>query len=184
MLQQTTQESIKKFKISQLNSFEGGDNLLSKKITSMVMDKKEKQLARFLSLLPFSAGFSMHRAELHSDFGEMLDDLIDDRGGKNMEDDENLLNEYKAFVVAATESAKVITRESSDIRNYFGTKRKSTSESGRNPGRKSKAVLVNERENLELQDNAGLEKEYQQSFVGLASIPLENINILVSIPDA
>ena len=170
---------VKKFKISQLNSFEGGDNLLSKKITSMVMDKKEKQLAHFLSLLPYSAGFSMHRADLHSKFGELLDDLID--GDKNIEDDENLLNDFKAFIVAATESAKVITRETSDIRNYFGTKRKTSSESGRYEGRKSKASLVNERENVELHDNAGLEKEYQQSFVGLANIPLENINIAADL---
>ena len=170
---------IKKFKLSQLNCFEGGDNAFSKKITKMVIDKNEEQLAKFLSLLPHSSGFSMHRAELHSDHGELLEDLIADGSCDSVEDDATILNDYESFVSAAIENAREITRKSTDIRSYFGTKRKSDSDV--NHGRKSKATIVLEREMTELQDNDGLEREYQQSFVGLTNIPLENINIAADL---
>lgn len=171
----SSRREVMKLKLSHLNCFEGGSNAFSKKITSMVIDKNEALMAQFLTLLSHSQGYVLHREEIHTDDGEYLEDLIEVDGLLNEED---VLKDYHDFVKAACESAQVVTRKTNDIRQFFGVKRKEDADSREKKGpKKSKAATVDEREKAELQDETGIEKEYQQSFVGLANISLDNIII-------
>ena len=118
MMQFTSRRrEVKQLRMSQLNCFEGGDNDFSRKVASMVVDRKEKLLGEFLGLLSYSKGFSLHREETHSDEGELLDDIIDDTDGTLS--DEDVKNEYAEFRRVAMESAKVVSIKRTGIRHFF-----------------------------------------------------------------
>ena len=176
MMQFTSKRrEIKKFRMSQLNCFEGGDNDFSRKVSSMVIDRREQLLGKFLCLLPYSKGFSLYREEVHSDEGELLDDIID-------KDDflcnDAVKNEYAEFRRAAMCCAKEVNRAKADIRQFFPNKRRAdVSETGGSVPKKSIAAVIRDKERKELDDEEGLEKCYRKSFIGFANIPLDNISI-------
>ena len=65
--------SEEKFKASLLNSLEGGVNPFSKRIAAMIVNNHEELLSMYLSLLLHTVGFSMHREEIHSVQGILMD---------------------------------------------------------------------------------------------------------------
>ena len=173
---------VTRLKKAILNSFEGGVNLFSKRVTAMVVEKKEGLLALYLSLLPYTSGFLFGSdGEVHTEDGFRLDedgikedDLVKNGGS---------LAEFQDFVKLAYESAEDVELPdpekdpSGDISKFFlPGKRKSQNPNSRAP-KKSKAATIDENEQRELTDEEGLEKEYQNSFVGMVSIPLDNISI-------
>ena len=167
---------VAKLREYNLNSFDGGVNSFSKRVTSMVVDKRQYLLAKYLSLLPCSASFVHHQEEVYSEEGFSID------GSGMTENDLKKLGgcaeELKDFIRTAIESAKVVDvpeKSSDDISRFF-LKRKADHGSSKTV-KKSKAATVDEREIHELNDEDGLEKEYQKSFAGMAQIPLDNIKI-------
>ena len=72
MMQFTSRKrEVRDLKLKHLNCFEGGENAFSRRVTSMVIDKKENLLAQFLTLISRSKEFNLHREEIHSDDGEI-----------------------------------------------------------------------------------------------------------------
>ena len=167
---------VRQLRMNHLNCFEAGNNnAFSRRVSAMVVDKREELLAQFLTLLSYSKDFSSHREDVHTDEGEELDDVIDNDGLLSSED---MKNEYGMFRRAAIESAKIVDRQRADIRQYLTIKRKADgSASGGTGPKKSELTVVKEKERKELEDETGLEKEYQKSYIGFAHIPLENIEI-------
>ena len=166
------------FNLSQLNSFDGGVNAFSKRITAIVTQKRECLLAIYLSLLPHMRGFAQHREGVHSECGFLLDesgvkeDDVVKQGGS--------MDELKAFVKAAQESAKVVNPsvpQVGSIKRFLETRKRNSQDSVTKPAKKSNIATMDENESKELTDEDGLEKEYQNSFVGFATIPLENLRI-------
>ena len=96
---------VTRLKKAILNSFEGGVNLFSKRVTAMVVEKKEGLLALYLSLLPYTSGFLFGSdGEVHTEDGFRLDedgikedDLVKNGGS---------LAEFQDFVKLAYESAE------------------------------------------------------------------------------
>ena len=170
----TGKKEVVKLKASELYSFGGEVNPFSRRISSMIVDKREVLLAAYLSLLPHTVGFVNYREEVHSPEGFLIDG-----SGLTKDDLEKIggsLEEFSDFVKIALGSAKVV-RKAADIRQFFEPKKRKQSNSRSTCAKKSKAETIDERERFELTDSDGIEKEYQKSFVGLANIPLENIKI-------
>ena len=171
---------ITKLRKSILNSFEWGANLFSKRITAMIVEKKEVLLALYLSLLPYTPGFVLHTMDVHSVDGFRLEE---DNGIKEEDLVKNggSLTEFKDFVKIALECAEVVQPlekdSSTDISKFFGPGKRKLQEPKSKAAKKSKADTIDENEQRELLDEEGLEKEYQKSFVGMANIPLDNISI-------
>ena len=173
----TKRREVEKFREDSLNSFEGGVNSFSKKITCLIVEKKQHLLATYLTLLPHTAGFVHHREGLHTEDGFLVDAGDDDLKIGDLERHGGSIDDFAEFVRLANESAKLVkvtSSEGQDISTFFSKKRK-TVESNKKTEKKSKAATIDDMEDQELKDTDGLEKEYSKSFVGLANIPLENI---------
>ena len=82
------------------------------------------------------------------------------------------------FAHDSAEEVEATSASAQDISRFFGPKRKNV-DSAAKPPKKSKAAVIDELEASELADSDGLEKEYQQSYVGMANIPLDNISISI-----
>ena len=161
--------------LNNLNSGNDGNvDEFSKKITSLMVAKKQKLLAQYLSVLSQSSGFVHHRDEFHEENGFLSDGTeIQARdfylaGGS--------LPEFLEFTEVAKSSAVIVEKEKeNNITNYF---KRSGSESGRHkPIKKTRGDLLDENENKEIEDLEGLEQEYRKSFIGLSSIPLDNVSV-------
>ena len=147
-------------------------NSFAKKVSSLIVEKKETQLARFFSLLSHSVRFDKHRDDLHNNEGEDLEDTIDQSFLSN----KSVLKDFQEFYDSAIDSAKVLTRSTDDIRTFFDSKRKNVTDSNVRRKRFNKEI-IDEREKKELMDNNGLEKQYYESLFGLANVPLANLKI-------
>ena len=165
----------KDFKLCELDSFlvekflpEGSD-CFAKKISSMIVGNYENKLAMFFTLLSHCTGFDKHLEDIHNDEGESV--VEENKALIN----EELIKEFRDFRAAAVGSARNIKRSSKDIRIYFAPKRKISARKG--AIEKSKIELIDEREKVELNDADGLEKMYQNSFLGLANISLDCLSI-------
>ena len=164
------------FKEKDLNSFEGGTTNFSKRVAALVVDSKQSLLAKYLSLMVHCKGFIHHREGIHSDEGFLVDvqgqeEILVELGGS--------LEDFSEFVKFALDSAKDIQRVSvagQDITNFFGPEVGKENSSAKK-SKKTKSERINDLEDAELKDAQGLEKEYQSSFVGIANIPLKNLNI-------
>jgi hypothetical protein len=174
----TKRREVEKFKEHSLNSFEGGVNSFSKKITCLIVEKKQHLLAVYLTLLSHTVGFVHHREGLHTEDGFLVEAGDDALKICDLEKNGGSMEDFAEFVRFANENAQVVKAtsiEGQDISTFFSKKRKSV-ESNKTP-KKSKAATIDDMEDKELKDKEGLEKEYSQSFVGLANIPLENISV-------
>ena len=85
----------RQLRMSQLNCFEGGENAFSRKVSAMVVDQKEQLLGQFLTLLSHSKEFSLHREEIHSDDGEVLEDI--EASSSLLLDEEETQHDYFEF---------------------------------------------------------------------------------------
>ena len=87
-----------------LNNFETGVCAFSRMITRLCVEKKEKLLAKYLSLLPHSENFIHHEEELHNRDGF----LVDGTGvqEEDLKGDGGTLEEYRDILRMAKESAK------------------------------------------------------------------------------
>ena len=157
--------------------FDSGVNPFAKFVTGMIVENRQECLAEYLSLVPHAAEFVNHVEEIHTQEG-----FTSDGTGfteRDLAKHGGYLEELRDFRKAALESASVIAApvsSSDDISKFFNIGKRKSEES--NPkAKKTKAILIDENETTELQDEEGLEREYQQSFVGMAYIPLDNINI-------
>ena len=169
------------FRVDSLKRYEGGVHNFSKKITSMIVEKKHKLIALYLTLLPHSVGFVHHREGLHTAEGFLvdrdddlpIDELVENGGTKE---------DYEEFVRFANESATVVepgligAGGHQDISSFFVKKRQS-GESEPKPLKKTKSAAIDDNETKELEDPEGIEKEYSESIVGMANISLDNLSI-------
>ena len=159
------------------SSFEGGINPFVKEISSLILAKKQKILGLYLTHLTHSVGFVHHREGIHSPEGiliEKFDDLVRELCGLG-----GSLEEYKKFIELARNSASTVAKsseEAQDISRFFQPKRK-PGDSNLPVSKKSKAQIIDDLEKEELNDPVGLEKVYQESFIGLAHINIDNLLI-------
>ena len=156
-----------------------GVTAFSRKVTDIFTDKTSNLLALYLTLLPHSEQFVHHNEELHNKEGFMTD-------GSGMQERDLVaaggsLQEFRELAKVAKESAKVVKNVEKglrDISSYFEStgKRKSKGSSAPKP-KISKQAAVDENENKELEDEDGLEVQFQNSYMGLVKVPLANIEI-------
>ena len=162
---------------------EGGVNDFSKKMTSMIMEKKQKLLAFYLSLLSHTRDFVHHREELQDKNGFMIDD--DGIQERDLQINGGCLAEFEDFVEIAKSSSLVVENEDGGVSGsngnplskYFQQISKKSKNSISPPKKKTKADLRNENEQREIEDTVGLEQKYIKSYHGLAKIPLESISV-------
>ena len=163
-----------------LNSLECGVNPFTQKIVSMCVKGNKILLANYLSLVQYSEGFIHHRELKHTVDGFMIDGsgILE----KELEDNGGSLHGYREFVtLVKNNSRETIGKDDActiDKENVVsdGRKRKKTDDTGP-VKKKSKAGVINENEKIELDDEAGLEKQYQKCYIGLANVPLENLKV-------
>ena len=173
----TKRHDRENFKESVLNSFEGGVNMFSKRITALIVERKQHLLAIYLSLLPHSFGFIHHREGYHNADGLPIDSGFDTT---EFEKNGGSLADYREFVKLAHECSEEVessSRVARDISSYFESKRKSTDPTNSKTSKKSKAATIDDLEDIELTEAEGLENEFKNSYVGMANIPLGNISI-------
>ena len=162
-----------------LNNFEFEVNGFSKRVTKMVVEDKKELLALYLTALPHSENFIHHNEETHSSDGFSADDsgvqivkLI--AAGGSLED-------YKEFIKSAKESAKVVEsleKGLQDISKFFVSKGKRKSQqNAETKAKMTKLAAIDEHQKKELEDENGLETQYQNNYVGMVKIPLANINV-------
>ena len=164
-----------------LNMMIGGVNPFSQRVTSMCIQNKKKLLSNYLNIVQYSSDFIHHRDMIHDENGF----LIDGSGTSvtDLEENGGSLIEFRDFVKVVKESARVISTPDNlylDIaRNRAdGRKRKKANPTGGEPAqKKSKSAVLEENEKAELVDSTGLEHKYKSSFIGLASIPLDNLQV-------
>ena len=168
------------FMESQMNNFnvDGGVNGFSRKITSLIVEKRQKLLAMYLSLLSHTDNFVHHREEYHDQNGFLLDGSGIQE--KDLEQNGGMLVEFLEFVNVASTSAVTVEKEvlgNNPISNYFQVSQKRSQDSSSKSKKKSKNDLKNENEQKEIDDKSGLEQEYKKSYLGIAHIPLGNISV-------
>ena len=166
------------FTESTMNNFNCGITEFSKKITSLIVEKKQKLLALYLSVLPHANGFVHHREESQDRNGFMLDGVGIQE--KDLKINGGSLEDFLDFVEIAKASSTVIAQDedpANPITQYFDRAQKNTGSNVSKPMKKSKVDVKNENEQKEIDDEEGLEKEYIKNYLGLAKIPLDNITV-------
>ena len=178
---QLTNEDNRKgqFDLTLLDMFLRHQNEFTVKLGQLLVDKKYKLLAMYLSLLVRSKSFKDHNADLHQDNGFNKEVANDEE-----EDMANLFGskqEYEEIMRLADENATL-----SDIgQGSQPSKRKITDFFSKKPPKKlSKSEVVEKMFNDELEDEIGLEKSHMAAFEGRADIPIRNISVspLLGLP--
>ena len=141
----------------------------AKMISGLIAEGKEELLMKLLNILPCASEFSEHVEETHEENGIRFGDS--DATVNSLKSSGGSINDLLDFIGAAKNSAQNVNQPS--LKSFF---KKTTDNSSKNP-KKSRMESVDEREKRELAIEGGLEKEYVKSFVGLANIPLDNIEI-------
>ena len=168
-----------KFSLSEFSSFEEGKNMFAKQVAGMIVDGKQSLLALYLACMVHSSEFVHHREGFHTSEGfqlqgydEVLSSVVKFGGS---------LADYQNFINLAKREAKVVENASvtaQDITRFFVPKRSLESEtSGSVSAKKTKADIIDDLEKQELKDPEGLEKKHQEGIVGLANIPLDNLEV-------
>ena len=118
---------------------------------------------------------------MHDEDGFMVDGS--GTSVKDFEDNGGSLTEFRDFRNVVKESARDISNPGNlylDIARMRadGRKRKKANPAGEEPvKKKSKSAILDENEKAELMDSTGLEQKYKSSFIGVASIPLDNLKV-------
>ena len=157
----------------------------AQRVTSMIIAKRQKLLAQYLSVLSQSKGFVHHREEFHEETGFLSDDTeIQERdfiraGGS--------LPEFLQFTEVAKSSAVVVEKEllltKDKITNYFNKGQKRSESGSHKPIKKTRGEHMDDNENKEIEDGEGLEQEYTRSYLGIANILLDNISVAPDLKD-
>lgn len=170
-----------------LNNLQFGVNDFSRKVTALTTGGKNKLLALYLSLINKSESFIHHRPGVHDNNGDVLSAAGEE--GTCIVDNGGSVEEYQQFLKIAKESAAMVDSPAvalKQIINKFQSNRKRKScdsenqesgESSSKAPRLSKVETVKNNERKELEDEDGLEMKYQDSFCGVAHIPLDNISV-------
>ena len=164
-----------------LKMLEGGVQPFSQKVTSLCVQGQKKLLSNYLTLVQSSSEFIFHREMIHDEDGFMMDGS--GVSVKDLEDNGGSVTEYRDFLKLVKESSNEVSK-TGDVslemvrkRADGRKKRKPEGERTEPDKKKSKTAIVNDDENFELEDSAGLEQKYMTSFIGLANIPLKNLKI-------
>ena len=153
-------------------SIETGANSFTQKVSSLYL-KDQNLLTAYLSVIQFSADFVHHRDLLHNDDGF----LIDGTGIQvaNLEAKGGSLTDLREFVKVAKDNSKNCFDEIANQVKKRSKNRVDTVEG--TPVKLSRRAAVEANEKQELEDELGLEKNYQKSYIGLVNIPLDNISV-------
>jgi hypothetical protein len=144
-------------------------------LTSLFVEDKKRLIANYLSATQCSKNF-VHYDERHDDDGICYDGKgvtlaeVENNGGS--------LTELRDFIKVAEENATFGDTAQDAFAEVFKSgenekKRKSDSV-GTKPTKKA-SIVINER--TELEDPDGLEKKFQNSYMGVAWISLDNISV-------
>ena len=179
---QLTNEDNRKgqFDLTLLDIFLRHQNEFTVKLGQLLVDKKYKLLAMYLSLLVRSKKFKDHNADIHEDNGFSKkvangeeEDMVNLFGSKQ---------EYLEVMRLADENA---TLSEIGQGSQQPSKRKITDFFSKKPPKKlSKSEVVEKNFNDELEDEIGLEKTHMAAFEGRADIPIRNISVstLLGLP--
>ena len=186
------EETVKEFKFvnnrsqtvalqdSLLNNLEFKVHDFSRKVTEMFVEKKKNLLAIYVSMINNTENFVNHRDEFHDPDGFQLNGggvskaSIVAAGGS--------LEEIRQFVKAAKESALMVESAEKSLEEIAknvnpSRKHKASTEVPFKHPKLSRTEIVVEKEKEELEDLDGLEKDYQNSLMGVAHVSLENISV-------
>ena len=174
-------------KDSILNSVEFHVNNFTRKITALVtVENKKSLLSLYLTLLNRTENFVHHRSGVHELRGFLIngdgitEQTLIDAGGS--------VEDFDEFVRFAIESAPVnIYKRFGEAWSEVSQERKGSNKrkvvSLPSDSQPTKKIKLSKSENLcnnekeELEDEMGLEKAYQDSFCGIAHIPLDSITV-------
>ena len=147
------------------------------RVTSMFVAERRSLLAMYITLLQHSKDF-VHHTSSHDDDGFKTDgqgvslEDIESKGG-SLGDLQNFVQLAKSCVQIDANPKKV-----PDINPFAKGKRKSSENGdGSKPCKMSNAALIKYNEKKEIEDPSGLERELQESYVGVTFLPLDSISI-------
>ena len=170
---------------SLFNFFIAGENDFTRKCTTLIIDSRKELLALYMSLLPYSAGFSLHRPDLHLDSGIRKDgkgicaeDIV--QKGATIE-------EFMSFKIQAESCAIEVSKKKAEALSVIA---KSLTETN-DKGKKCEVKHVNDDSELvnpkvakrikvfesELNDKKGIESALSDSYVGREDIKIELLSI-------
>ena len=163
-----------------LNMMIGGVSPFSQRVTSMCVQNKKVLLTKYLDIVQFSSEFVHHRELIHDDDGFMIDGS--GSSVKDLEDNGGSLIDYRDFVKVVKESSHDIAKTKNIYEDMArnradGRKRKKAPAGGEPAKKKTKSAVLDQNEKTELMDSTGLEQQYKSSFIGVASIPLDNLKV-------
>ena len=166
------------FPESCLNNFETGVCEFSRKITRLCVEKKQKLLSMYLSLMQHSENFLHHQEEFYTTEGC----LVDGTGvqEEDLKTEGGTMEEYRDMLRMAKESAKAaisVEKGMQDISRFFELKGKKRKANDNSLGSLTKQARMDMDEKKELEDEAGLETNYMNSYVGLFRVRLANIKV-------
>ena len=169
------------FKIDHMNPLLFGVNDFTQEITAMRTSKQDRLLAKFLSVVPNSQGFTNHNPEIHTEWGEVKAETSSPAlSGEEKED-------LKKFVRFARQAAIDVDKKSEALDRIVGSGqkvKKSDGGDGQPVAKKKKVEQMEEEKMVELDDALGVEKSFSSKYFGRADIKLENLSLSskISIP--
>ena len=176
---QLTNEDNRKgtFDIQLLDMFLKEQNAFTAKCGQLIIDKKYKLVAMYLSLLVRSKSFSNHNQDIFDNHGFskkkdglQLEDLREHSGS---------LEEYTEFVKLAEETASLSNKPSQPkkrkITEFFPPKE---------PKKLTKLETIEKNFKDELQNEIGVEKMHSVAYEGRADIPISQLSVspLLGLP--
>ena len=173
-------EDGKKFNFNAdlMNVMVVGVNDFTQKIAAMRTGKQEVMLARFLSQLTVSEGFSHHNPEIHTSYGELRNETL---GQYHLSREE--LEDFANFVKCAKEAAFVVEKKSEvfgQIAATGGQKIKQTStgnDEGSSDSKKGRMEKVLDIKENEIADENGIEKSFKSKYFGRTDVKLDNLSL-------
>ena len=164
------------FKIGLLNHKYFGVNEFTQFILSLRAGGKVLLLGKFLGILTRAEGFLHHDPDLHTESGLLKD------GSDDLRDEEEA--EALGFFVRYAREAAIIVENKKDALNHLLVSKKKEKGDSTPCIKKSKAEKMIDDKKAELEDKDGVEKSYNDNYVGRAEINIDNISVSekLSIP--
>ena len=171
-----------------LNNFEASkDNPLNAKITTLFIEGKKNLLANYISAAQSSKGFFFH-SELYDDDGLSLQENVRFDGSNiklaDISSNGGTIDELREFIQLCRDYA--VFGESKELVNNevfkkFKKAGKRSSTDSSKVIKLSKRATLDANEKAELEDPEGLEQQFQNLYVNLVKIKLDNISLCKSI---
>ena len=161
------------------SAFEVGKSSFANRLVTMAVSKKKSLISMYITLAQHSLGFIHHKESMHNSYGFAIDgsgissdDIL--KAGGSADELQSFIDDVKKSVIVMGNvddcNEKMLTAK-------VDGRRKQTDGLIESSKKKSKLMALKDGEKEELEDPSGLEKQYQNAFMGAAYIPIDNIKI-------